>query len=110
VSGTEQLHGRVAGDRPKRPRRRVIDFATGLAYGIGGDLEKVDEQHCRLLPARLGPDDSAGDREPRQPAPLSGDGAAPLAEPPSYWEASWTTVLPTGGRRRGEGFGLTTGP
>ena len=31
--------------------RRAVDFASGVAYGTGGRLEKVDVSHFRLSPA-----------------------------------------------------------
>jgi cell division inhibitor SepF len=33
--------------------RRVIDFASGLAYGLGGQMEKVAEQVFLLAPANV---------------------------------------------------------
>jgi Cell division protein SepF len=76
-------------------RRRAIDFVSGLAYGVGGDVEKVDEQHFRLIPFRSDPDGSADDREPLEPAPVRGDGAAALTEPPGDWESGSTSLLPS---------------
>ena len=33
--------------------RRIIDFASGLAYGLGGQMEKVAEQVFLLTPSNV---------------------------------------------------------
>jgi len=32
--------------------RRIMDFASGVCYGLGGSMEKVDSQVYRMRPPR----------------------------------------------------------
>jgi FtsZ-interacting cell division protein YlmF len=76
-------------------RRRAIDFVSGLAYGTGGNVEKVSEHHFRVTPARRDGWDIDGDQEPRTPKPPRDAGAATLPEPPGDSEGESTVFLPT---------------
>jgi hypothetical protein len=60
--------------------RRLIDFASGLALGVSGTMEKVEPRHFRLTNPTSQPPwtETSGDREPRRPRPSSGMHSAAL--------------------------------
>ena len=35
---------------PAELSRRIVDFASGVCYGLGGSMEKVDSQMYRVTP------------------------------------------------------------
>jgi FtsZ-interacting cell division protein YlmF len=60
--------------------RRLIDFASGLALALSGTMQRVEPRHFRLTnPSPQPPGtETAGDREPRSPRPVSGTHSAAL--------------------------------